>query len=148
MAQKKNKLQELIDERTYGSLVREAVEPANFYGRKVDNKQEGGEKRSSEDMSSNDNPIVNIAERMQQEVAKQANKVSKSLAEKEDPRPLSEHTMMSRPVKTTNEQMLKFASYIPVETHKALKLLAIQEDKKMYEVIRDAIEYYMKRKLS
>ncbi|MDP3983204.1 MAG: hypothetical protein Q8Q65_03985 [bacterium] len=129
MAQKKDKLQELLNKRSQNPLAREAVEPVNFY-------------------ASKDVPLINVAQRMQEVAYEQTNRIAESLANKEEPRPLSETRVDQRPINTTNEQMLKFASYIPVETHRALKFLAIQEDKKMYEIIRDAIEYYMQKKLS
>ena len=128
MAQKKDKLQELLNKRSQNPLKREAVQPANFYGK------EGP-------------ALVDVVEKMQEVAAEQTTRIAKGLAYKEEPRPLSEMGTGQRPVKTTNEQMLKFASYIPVETHRALKLLAIQEDKNLYEVIRYAIEYYMQKKL-
>jgi len=139
MAQKKDKLQELLNKRSQNPLAREAVQPANFYG--SDNKH------VQQENSGDKVTLINVAQKMQEVAQEQTNRIAESLANKEEPRPLSETRVDQRPINTTNEQMLKFASYIPVETHRALKFLAIQEDKKMYEIIRDAIEYYMQKKL-
>lgn len=128
MTHQKDKLQELLNIRSKNPLTRDAVEPANFY--------------------KGDAPIVDVTEKMRGVVAEQTSKIAKGLAYVEEPIPLSQMSIQKRSVNTTSDQMIKFASYIPLETHRALKFLAIQEDKKMYEVIRDAIVYYMQKKLA
>lgn len=134
MTQQKDKLQELLNKRSKNPLfhslpiTREAVEPANFYGGEA--------------------PIVDVTKKMREVVENQTSEIAKGLAHVEEPIPLSQMSIQKRAVNTTSDQMIKFASYIPLETHRALKFLAIQEDKKMYEVIRDAIQYYMQKKLA
>ncbi len=46
----------------------------------------------------------------------------------------------------TSKQVKKFASYLRPESLKALKLIALQEDKNDYEILQEAVDLYLDRK--
>jgi hypothetical protein len=50
--------------------------------------------------------------------------------------------------KQTSKPVKKFASYLREDSIKALKMVALQEDKNDYEVLQEAVDAYLERKRS
>jgi uncharacterized Rmd1/YagE family protein len=71
----------------------------------------------------------------------------------EDDRPLAEKLKdnISETLKSESAQqdkkgaknMKKFASYVTADSYKKLKLIAVKNERKMYDVIQDAIDNYI-----
>jgi len=47
--------------------------------------------------------------------------------------------------KETKPQVVKYTTHLKVETIKAVKLLAVETDKRDYEILQEAIEAYLKK---
>lgn len=56
--------------------------------------------------------------------------------EKRDQVPVKEKKLKSYDLR-------KFASYVTQESYKKLKIIAVKEDKKMYDIFQDAIDTYI-----
>jgi len=60
---------------------------------------------------------------------------------------LPTNQLASKPAnQQTSKQFKKFGSYLREESIKALKHLALQIDRKEYEVLQDAVDFYLKHK--
>lgn len=94
---------------------------------------------NSSDVPTSANLLAN--QQISKSASKQANLLANQLASKEANQQTSEEAKLQ-----TSKQLKKFGSYLTEESIKSLKQIAVMTDRKDYEVLQDAVDFFLQHK--